>query len=126
MTDSTPKEVVIGIRHTLKVLKEQGLIEEATLYPDEAVSDLNNQILHVAKQWYKIGAKRGADEIIEEFLNGNLEVVVKSDGSREVIRYTEEVSWTRTLKVTVGNSQKEVKQQKYRLSYDDDLGFSKD
>lgn len=123
MEDTLKKHRVIGIRHTLRTLKDAGLIEEETLYPNDAVSDLHDEILSVARTWYKVGAKRGATEIIEEILNGNLEVKVKLDGSREIIANKEKVSWVRELNVSVGSSKKKVKSKKYKLSYTEDLGF---
>ena len=123
MTDSFGKHRVIGIRHTLRQLKNAGLIEEETLHATDAVSDLQDEILSVAKNWYEAGSRRGAIEIIEEILNGNLEVRVNADGSKEVVANTEKVSWERCLTVTVGNIKKTVKTKKYKLNYKKDLGF---
>ena len=124
MADSFEKHRIIGIRHTLRTLKDAGLIEEETFYPDEAISDLHDEILSVARTWYKVGAKRGATEIIKELLNGNLEVKINSDGSRQILANTENISWERGLNVSVGSSKKKVKRKKYKLSYTNDLGFS--
>jgi hypothetical protein len=123
MTDNFKKHRVIGIRYTLRSLKDAGLIEEDSSYPDEALSDLHDEILSVARTWYKVGAKRGATEIFNEFLSGNLEVKIKPDGSREIIANTGKLSWERVLNVSVGNSKKKIKSKTYKLSYTDDLGF---
>jgi hypothetical protein len=40
MADKLKKHRIIGIRHTLKKIKDAGLISKKVMYPDDAVSEL--------------------------------------------------------------------------------------
>jgi hypothetical protein len=126
MAKSTSKTLgehrVIGIRYALKALKQVGLVEKDTMYPVQAVGDVTAEALFIAKTWYQIGAKRGADEIIKAFLDGQFEIHIDKKGRREVIARTEQVLWERQLNVTVGNGKHTVPKEKYSLT-PDDLGF---
>lgn len=116
MTDVAAKNRVIGIRHTLKKIKEAGLIEEDTLYPAKAVDNLQEEILSVAQNWYKIGAKRGALEILEAFLDGKFKLQPDADGKLEIVA-TKTIQWERRLNVTVGNTKLGIPKQRYKLTF---------
>lgn len=122
MSDSGAGHRVIGIRHALRQLKNAGLVEEESLNPQQAVKDVQEEVLSVAGRWYEIGAKRGALEILEAFLDGHLEVRVNKNGKREIIAKVESVTWKKRLNVTVGNKKQPVAQRTYELTLED-LGF---
>jgi hypothetical protein len=115
---------VIGIRYTLKALKRAGLVESDSMFPMQAVDDVRAAALGIAENWYWIGAKRGALEIIEAFLDGNFEIGIDKKGKREVIASTKKVLWEKRLSVTVGNGKHVVPKREYALAVDDDLGFA--
>ena len=119
MADIDKKQRVIGIRHTLRKLKDAGLIEEERLYPKEAVKDVQSEILSVAERWYAVGAKRGALEVLEAFLNGDFEVRVDKNGKREIIANIDSVTWDKRLNVTVGNKKEQVPKQTYELTLEE-------
>ena len=122
MSGSGARHRVIGIRHTLKQLKKAGLVEEEREYPQQAVEDIQSEVLSVAQRWYGVGAKRGALEMLEAFLDGQFEVHTSKSGKREVIASTESVTWTKRLNVTVGNKKQQVAEHAYELTLKD-LGF---
>ena len=113
---------VIGIRHALKAFKDDGLLDDDTFYPDDAVDEIKDDMLRLARKWYRIGARRGALEILESFLNGDLEMRKKKQGI-EIIANKSELSWKRGLNVTVGTEKKRIKKRKYRLQVKRDLDF---
>jgi hypothetical protein len=113
---------VIGIRHVLRAFKGVGLVENDSMYAAQAIGDVTAEALAIAKNWYRIGAKRGALEIIETFLDGKFEIHIDKKGRREVIAHTKKVLWEKRLKITVGNRQRIVPKEKYSLT-PDDLGF---
>lgn len=110
---------VIGIRHALKKFKSAGLVEQDSLYPQQAVQDVQSEILSAAKRWYKIGARRGALQTLEAFLDGDFEVRINKDGKREIIAKKESVLWNKRLNVTVGGSKQQVQKRKYELTLQD-------
>ena len=113
------KHRVIGIRHTLKAFKREGLIDDDTLYPDKAVGEIKDEFLIKASKWYKIGAKRGASVILESIINGDLDVKKNKKGEIEIIANVHEVAWNRSLNVMVGNEKKKIKKKKYKLKIED-------
>jgi hypothetical protein len=113
---------VIGIRHALKAFKGDGLIDDDTFYPYEAVDEIKDEILIKSRKWYKIGAKRGALELLDSIINGDFEVKKGKDGKIEVIAHVDEVAWNRSLNVKVGDNKKKIKKKQYRLKIED-LGF---
>jgi hypothetical protein len=115
---------VIGIRHTLKRFKSAGLVEEESLYPQQGVDDVQHQVLSAAQTWYQVGAKRGAIEVLEAFLNGEFEVRTNKKGQREIIATAKAVTWKRGLNVTVGNEKHHVARRSYKLTLKD-LEFDK-
>jgi hypothetical protein len=117
--DKLKEHRVIGIRHALKRLKKAGLIEEEILFPDDAVDNLQNEILSVAKKWYKIGAKRGALETLEAFLDRKFAVRTSKAGKTEIIAHTNSLKWKRRLSVTVGNDKREIPKDCYKLTLQD-------
>jgi len=119
MTDKLKQHRIIGIRHALKEFKGAGLVEEESLYPTEAVTNVQNEILSVAQTWYEIGAKRGALEIIDALLEGKFEVNSDKSGERKIIANVNSISWKRRLKVTVGNEKHAIDKQKYILTIKD-------
>ena len=123
MSDLLKKHRIIGIKHTLRQLKEAGLVEEDSNYPEEAVADVQSEVLSTARRWYKVGAKRGALEIIEALLNGDLVVIANADGTlKEIQANTMSICWSRVLKVKVGSETQEPKKQDYQLTVKE-LGF---
>lgn len=119
MSDSGARHRVIGIRHTLKQLKKVGLVEEERIYPQQAVKDVQGEILSVAERWYEVAAKRGALEILEAFLDGQFEVRTNKNGKREIIANTDSVTWAKRLNVTVGNTKQQVAERTYELTLRD-------
>lgn len=117
------KHRVIGIRHTLKTFKDDGLLDDDTMYPDDAVDEIKDDMLRLARKWYKIGAKRGALETLEAFLDGKFEVNKKKNGEIEIIANMDELSWKRGLNVTVGSEKKHINSRKYKLKIKKDLKF---
>lgn len=113
---------VIGIRHTLKAFKDDGLIDDDTFYPDEAVDEIKDEILIKARKWYKIGAKRGALELLDSIIDGNFEVKKGKNGKTQIVSHVDEITWNRSLNVTVGDEKKKIKKKKYKLTIED-LGF---
>jgi hypothetical protein len=118
MGDITKKHRVIGIRHTLKKFKEAGLVEEDSMYADDAVGNVQDEMLKVAKRWYKVGAKRGAREVLEALLDGCLEIV-DTDGKLEVLAHVTKLEWAIPLKVSVGSEKQIVQKKAYALTLRD-------
>lgn len=110
---------VIGIRHALKQLKTAGLVEQDSLYPQQAVQDVQSEILSVAERWYRVGARRGALELLEAFLDGDFEVQINKSGKREIIANKNSVVWSKRLTVTVGNAKQQVPERTYELTLKD-------
>jgi hypothetical protein len=121
--DEKLKHRVIGIRSVLKALKKDGLLDDDIMYADDALTELKDQMLHLARIWYRIGAKRGVLEALEAFLNGDLEARKNKRGSAEIVAHTDELSWERGLNVTVGADKTRIKKRRYSLSVKADLGF---
>jgi len=119
VSDKLKEHRVIGIRHSLKKFKDAGLVEDESYYPSEAVENVQDEILAVAQAWYEIGAKRGAIEIINAILDGEFEVNSNANGELEIIAHAKSVSWSKRLRVTVGNEKKIIQKQKYRLTLKD-------
>lgn len=117
------KQRVIGIRHTLKAFKDDGLLDDDTFYPDDAIDEIKDDMLRIAKKWYRIGARRGTLELLEAFFNGDFEIRTKKNGRIEIIANKDAVSWKRGLNVTVGNERRHLKRRKYSLNIKKDLGF---
>jgi hypothetical protein len=122
MPDHGKKHRVIGIRHVLRKLKDAGLAEEDSLYAIDAVQDVQDQVQSRAVAWYKIGARRGALEVLDALLAGRLAVNRKPDGSTEIVAEVKKIEWRRKLKVKVGTDTRTVKERTYRLTLED-LGF---
>jgi hypothetical protein len=120
--DERKKHRVIGIRHTLKSFKQDGLVDDDTMYPDEAVEEVKDEMLKVAQKWYRIGAKRGALETLEAFLDGKFEVQKAQGGGVEIIANADHITWERSLTVHIGNDRKRISKKKYRISIKE-LGF---
>src|SRR5713226_6315434 len=106
---------VIGIRHVLRHLKKAGLIETDSFYAHEAVADVQDEVLSRAVTWYKIGARRGALEILDGFLDGRFTVSKRPGGRREIVANVEKVQWHKKLKVRVGSKLRTVEKATYRL-----------
>lgn len=109
---------VIGIRHTLKRFKEDGLVDDGHNYPEEAVEDVKDEILRTAIRFYRIGARRGAIEAFEAILRGDFNVEER-DGRREITANVDNIAWTRGLTVKVGNRRRRVKRRRYKLPIED-------
>ena len=116
MSISNSGQRVIGIRHALKQLKKVGLVEQDTLYPKDAVQNVQTEVLAVAERWYKVGAKRGALVIVEAFLDGRLEVQIGKNGNREIVARENSITRRKKLNVTVGNNKQKVPEQMYELT----------
>lgn len=114
---------VIGIRHTLKAFKDDGLIDDDTMYPDDAVDEIKDEILLIARKWYKIGAKRGSLETLDAFLEGKFEIGKTKRGKVEIIANIDELSWKRGLNVTVGGEKKHIDSCTHKIRIKKDLQF---
>lgn len=117
--DKLQEHRVIGIRHTLKAFKDDGLLDDDTFYPEEAADKIKDEILITARKWYRIGARRGARKTLDAFLNGDFEVNKNKKGELEIIANIDELSWKRGLNVTVGKQKKRIKKRKYKLTIKD-------
>ena len=115
---------VIGIRHTLKAFKDDGLLDDDTFYPDDAVNEIKDDMLRLAQKWYRIGARRGALETLGGFLSGEMEIRKKKKGGIEIIANKNYLSWRRGLNVTIGAEEKHIKRHKYKLGMKSDLGLN--
>lgn len=120
MGDITKKHRVIGIRHTLKKFKEAGLVEEDSMYADDAVGNVQEEMLKVAARWYKVGAKRGAREVLEAFLDGRLKIDSET-GELRVLADDDvsKLGWSTALKVRVGAEKHSVPKRDYALTLKD-------
>jgi hypothetical protein len=74
---------VIGIRHTLRTLKNAGLVDEDSLYAGQALGDVQGEMMAVAERWYQVGARRGAREILKVILENDFDVQTGKSGKRE-------------------------------------------
>ena len=110
---------IIGIRHALKQFKEAGLVEDESFYPSEAVDNVQDEMLSVAQTWYEIGAKRGAVEILTAMLDGKFKIRKDAKGNMEIIAEVNSISWSKRLKVKIGNEKRYAKKQKYVLTLED-------
>ena len=122
MSDPGAKHRVIGIRHTLKKFKDEGLVEEESLYPADAIANVQDGLTRKAITWYKVGARRGAREVLDAILDGRLEVKHKSDGATEIVASVDTLEWKKRLNVRIGNSKSSVRSRKYKLTTEH-LGF---
>jgi hypothetical protein len=119
VTDKLKEHRVIGIRHALKQFKEAGLVEDECFYPSEAVENVQDEMLGIAQTWYEIGAKRGAVEILNAILDEKFKVRKDAKGNMEIVAEVNNISWSKRLKVTIGNERRYVKKQKYTLTLKD-------
>ena len=122
MPTSSAGHRVIGIRYTLKHLKSAGLVEQDRLYPDQAVKDVQSEVLAAAERWYEIGANCGALEVLEAILDGKIEVQTTKKGKLVLVTKLSSVVWEKRLNVTVGNRKKSVAERTYELTVQE-LGF---
>lgn len=123
MEEFGKKQRVIGILHTLKKMKEVGLVEEETRYPNEAIKDVQSEMLSVAERWYEIGARRGALEILDAILNGDFEIRSAKNGSLSIVANNiKPITWSKALNVKIGNKKEQVPKQTYELTLEE-LGF---
>jgi len=120
---SDKKHRVIGIRHTLRKFKDEGLVDNSTNYPLDAVDDVKDEAALTAKTAYWIGAKRGALEIIEAFLSGDLVIGKDSNGNIEITAHIDALEWEKSVNVTFGNNKITVPKAKYRLEMKKNLEF---
>jgi hypothetical protein len=118
------KHRVIGIRHALKAFKDDGLLDDDTFYPDDAVNEIKDDMLQLARKWYRIGARRGALETLGAFLIGDIEIRKNKKGGIEIIANKTDLSWRRGLNVTIGAEKKHIKRHKYKLGMKSDLGLN--
>ncbi len=122
MNDKLGKHRVIGVRHALKAFKDEGLIDDDTFYPKEAVDEISDKILLVARRWYIVGAKRGALEVLEAIINGDITVRETGSNNHQLTAHVENINWTKALNVSVGAEKKKIGKKSYNLSVKD-LGF---
>ncbi len=116
------KHRIIGIRYTLKPLKQKGLVEDDTMYPNEAVEEVQDEMLRLAQRWYRIGARRGATQVLDALLQGHFYVREDNDGNLEVIAKRKQVSWERGLRVRVGHKKNRISKRRYTIRIEE-LGF---
>jgi len=114
---------VIGIMHSLKAFKDDGLIDDDTMYPDDAVDEIKDEMLKIARKWYKLGAKRGSLETLNAFLEGKFQIGKSKKGKVEIIANVDRLTWSRRLNVTVGGEKKHIDSCTYKLKIKEDLEF---
>ena len=117
------KHRVIGIRHTLKAFKKEGLVEEDAVYPDEGVEDVQEQIAAAAVRWYKIGARRGAKVLVKAILDRK--VRIQTGGRRPVLETSlDAIQWPKKrIRVRVGHQTIRRKLDGFELRLIEDLEF---
>ncbi len=93
-----------------------------TLYPDEAVDEIKDEILAVARRWYRVGAKRGALEVLEAIMNGDITIEGTDSDTCQLTAHIENISWTKSLNVSVGAEKRKIAKKSYNLSVKE-LGF---
>ena len=113
---------IIGIRYVLREMKDAGLVEEESLYPSDAISNVQDELTKKALTWYEVGARRGALEILDAILDGKLTVECDSNGAKEIIAATKAITWKKRLNVTTGASKTSIPSRTYTLKIED-LGF---
>ncbi len=117
------KHRVIGIRHTLRKFKDEGLVDNSTNYPIDAVDDVKDEAALTAKKAYWIGARRGALEVIEAFLNGDFVLGQDKNGNPEITANISALKWDKSVSVTFGNNNITVPKAKYQLDIKKNLDF---
>ena len=119
MQDTGRKHRTIGIRHVLRKMKDAGLVDEESLYSNEAVANVQDELTKKAATWYKVGARRGALEVLDAILDGRLTVKRKADGTKEIVANVDAITWKKRLNVTVGTSKNPVSSRTYKLKIED-------
>ena len=123
MSDTLKEHRVIGIQHVLKEMKNAGLVDDDSLYPNEAIDDVQDEIEKTALRWYKIGARRGASVMIDAFVDGKFEVTVEKDQTGGeligLVAHVDSVEWEKSLTVSVGNNKRIIEKKKYQLTLND-------
>jgi hypothetical protein len=123
MTDKDKEQRVIGIRHTLKEFKNEGLVDSDTCYPVDAVDNVKDKATLTAKRAYWLGARRGAIVVIDAFLNEDMVIEKDNSGNLEVTANIDKLNWEKAVNVTFGSNKIRVEKNKYRLDVKKHLGF---
>ncbi len=89
-----------------------------------AVEEVKDEMLKITQRWYHIGARRGAREVLEAFLNDKFELRQAKKGNLEIIANENDLAWERSLTVRVGNEKRKISKKEYKLNVTKDLGFS--
>jgi hypothetical protein len=114
----------IGIRHVLKRLKRRGLIDSDILYPDDAARDIEDRLITKARQWYRLGALRGAVVALDAILQGRIGVEQRPKG-RTLVGNTSKLLWPkRTIRVSIGKRKVKVQLPDFDVDMVKDLGFT--
>ena len=109
---------VIGIRYALRKLKDEGLVDEDSFYPDQAVEDIQGEAVAIATKWYQIGARRCVNELPDAIERGDVLVEYDSrdGGGARFFIPKPGLAWRRRLRVKVGTETIRVKRREYRVS----------
>jgi hypothetical protein len=113
------KHRIIGIRHTLKKLKDNGLVEDGTNYPDIAVSNIKDELSRKSIKWYQIGYKRGAKEVLDRLLNQKILVKYDKNGDLFLETKLKKITWTKKLKIKTGKAIRTLPAQKFKIEIRD-------
>ncbi|NLS13196.1 hypothetical protein HGP28_09865 [Vibrio sp. SM6] len=120
MNDKLKAHRVIGIRHALSVLKEDGLISKGINYPKDASDEMIQLLINTALEFYELGAKQGAEKTIDHFISEKF-TTQKRNGQRSITANVSSVNWQHTFPVKAGITEdKIIKKVRIPIS---DLGF---
>jgi len=94
--------LITGINTMLKVMKEFGLIDKNTKYPNVATDQLRESLCKAALRWYKAGGKRGVQVALEHVLTGKVKTAVQN--GKPTFTKLDKMNWNKKrLRVTLGN-----------------------
>lgn len=120
--EENKKQRVIGIRHTLKKLKDSGLIEDGINYPNIAVANIKDELSKKSIKWYQIGCERGATEILDRILNNKILIKYDKSGNLYLETKLKKITWIKKLKIKTGKELKLLPKRKFKIEIKD-LGF---
>jgi len=72
---------------------------------EEAIDDIMNGFICIAKKYYKLGSKHGFGEACQLVYDGDLEVI-ELNGFSEITSKKDSIEWDAKLSVNVGNNKK--------------------
>ncbi|MFM4705356.1 hypothetical protein [Aeromonas bivalvium] len=107
MEQQFKKQRVIGIRHALKDLKNNGLISEQITFPSDASNEIIELIIKTAIEFYELGSKTGVEKTLNYILNEKY-TTYKRNGRRKILADFQTMTWQHTFPVQAGYSKSKV------------------